>query len=105
MGVRLSLDVVSALLATQSVFRSHDGTTCCGLTPTRNLSITFSVAGSITQTSLLCRLGTYTRGRWPFTASLRRPAPISLYKLEASATPGMPGTVSTASTGLAGGAA
>jgi hypothetical protein len=24
----------SALFATQSVFKSHDGTTCCGFTPT-----------------------------------------------------------------------
>ena len=47
-GVRLPLVVFSALLATQSVFRSHDGTTCCGLRPTLNLSTTLKVAGSIT---------------------------------------------------------
>src|SRR5678816_3502681 len=33
-GVRLPRVVFSALLATHSVFKSHDGTTCCGLTPT-----------------------------------------------------------------------
>ena len=33
-GVRLPLVVFSALFATQSVFRSHDGTTCCGFSPT-----------------------------------------------------------------------
>src|SRR5882672_2017452 len=48
----------SALLVTHSVVRSHDGTMCCGLMPTLNLSITFIVAGSITYTSLDCRLGT-----------------------------------------------
>ena len=47
-GVRLPLVVFSALLATQSVFRSHDGTTCCGLRPTWNRPTTLSVAGSIT---------------------------------------------------------
>src|SRR5690348_13193743 len=39
-GVRLPLVVFSALLATQSVFRSHDGTTCCGFRPTLNLPTT-----------------------------------------------------------------
>ncbi len=38
----------SALLVTHSVFRSHDGTTCCGLSPTRNRSTTVIVAGSMT---------------------------------------------------------
>src|SRR3954464_1822744 len=33
-GVRLPLLVRSALLATQSVRRSQDGTTCCGPVPT-----------------------------------------------------------------------
>ena len=36
------------LLATHKVFKSHDGTTCCGLTPTGKRSITARVAGSIT---------------------------------------------------------
>src|SRR5664279_6578745 len=56
-GVRLALVVFSALLATQSVFRSHEGTTCCGLRPTRNLSTTAKVAGSLTQTSFDSRFG------------------------------------------------
>ena len=47
-GVRLPLVVFSALFATHSVRRSHDGTTCCGLRPTLNLSTSLKVAGSIT---------------------------------------------------------
>src|SRR5947208_10639615 len=39
--------------------------------------------------------GTYTRGRWPFTASDSLPAVVSLYRFAASDTPGMPGTVCT----------
>ena len=57
-GVRLPSVRPSALLATQSVCRSHDGTTCCGLTPTLKVSTTFSVSGSITDTVLAARLGT-----------------------------------------------
>ena len=57
-GVRLPSVRPSALLATQSVRRSQDGTTCCGLTPTLKVSITFSVSGSITETVLAARLGT-----------------------------------------------
>ena len=48
-GVRLPSVRPSALLATHSVCRSHDGTTCCGLRPTLNVSTTFIVAGSITR--------------------------------------------------------
>ena len=47
-GIRLPLFVFSALFATHSVRRSYDGTTCCGLRPTLNLSTTVNVAGSIT---------------------------------------------------------
>src|SRR5215468_3659829 len=47
-GVRLPRLVFSALLATHRVRRSHDGTTCCGLRPTLNLSTTLKLAGSIT---------------------------------------------------------
>src|ERR1700704_2467801 len=47
-GVRLPCFVFSALLATHSVRKSYDGTTCCGLRPTLNLSTTLKVAGSIT---------------------------------------------------------
>jgi hypothetical protein len=47
-GVRLPTFVFSALLATHSVRKSHDGTTCCGFRPTRNLSTTACVSGSIT---------------------------------------------------------
>jgi hypothetical protein len=43
-----SLVVRSALLVTQSVCMSHDGTTCCGLRPTLYLSMTVKVLGSIT---------------------------------------------------------
>src|SRR5258705_5918955 len=39
-GVRLPRLVFSALLATHSVRMSYDGTTCCGLRPTLNLSTT-----------------------------------------------------------------
>ena len=48
----------SALLVTQSVRRSYDGTTCCGLTPTGIVSTTFIVDGSITDTLFDWRLGT-----------------------------------------------
>jgi hypothetical protein len=57
-GVRLPLVRLSALLATQSVRRSHDGTTCCGFFPTWNVSMTFSVFGSMTDTELATRFGT-----------------------------------------------
>ena len=57
-GVRLPSVRPSALLVTQSVLRSYDGTTCCGFTPTRKRSITFRVVWSITHTSLDLRLGT-----------------------------------------------
>ena len=42
-GVTLPTFVFSALFATHSVRMSHDGTTCCGFKPTRNLSTTASV--------------------------------------------------------------
>jgi len=58
MGVRLPSGRPSALLVTHSVFRSHEGTTCCGWIPTSKRSTTFMVAGSITVTSLPWRLGT-----------------------------------------------
>src|SRR6185503_12925244 len=54
MGVRLPLSVRSALLVTQSVFKSHDGTTCCGFKPTLYLSMTLKVFGSMTYTSFDC---------------------------------------------------
>src|SRR3954471_21683758 len=47
-GVRLPSVRPSALFATQSVLRSHEGTTCCGLRPTLKRSTTVAVAGSIT---------------------------------------------------------
>src|SRR5512144_857772 len=50
-GIRLPSLRPSALFATHSVRRSHDGTTCCGLMPTLNLSTTVFVAWSITDTS------------------------------------------------------
>jgi len=57
-GVRLPVARFSALFATQSVRRSHAGTTCCGFRPTGKVAITFSVAGSITDTLLAAWLGT-----------------------------------------------
>ena len=48
----------SALFVTQSVLRSHDGTMCCGFSPTLNVLTTCIVAGSITDTSFEPRLGT-----------------------------------------------
>src|SRR5215471_10007367 len=59
-GVRLPSVRPSALLVTQSVFRSHDGTTCWGFTPTRKRSTTLNATGSITYTSFDFRFGTYT---------------------------------------------
>ena len=44
--------------STHSVFRSYDGVTCCGRRPTRIVSITLYVAGSITDTVLLSVFGT-----------------------------------------------
>jgi len=58
MGVRVPSVRPSALLVTHRVLRSHEGTTCCGFTPTGKRSTTFMVAGSITETSLPWRLGT-----------------------------------------------
>src|SRR6185295_17428168 len=77
-GVRLPSVRPSALLATQSMRRSQDGTMCCGLTPTLNVSTTFSVSGSITETVLAARLGTYTLGSAPATAGASLPAAVSL---------------------------
>src|SRR5207237_5177005 len=68
----------SALLATQSVRRSQEGTTCCGLTPTLKRSTTLNVAGSITYTSFDLRFGTYTRSSAPLTAALILPLAVSL---------------------------
>jgi hypothetical protein len=48
MGVRLPSVRPSALLVTQSVLRSYEGTMCWGLMPTRKRSTTLSVVGSIT---------------------------------------------------------
>ena len=56
--VRLPLSLFSALLATYSVFRSQLGTTCCGYSPTLKVCVTFSVAGSITDTVCAMWLGT-----------------------------------------------
>src|SRR5207247_10008627 len=58
MGVRLPSVRPSALLVTHRVFRSWEGTTCCGLIPTLKRSTIFRVAGSITYTSLDLLLGT-----------------------------------------------
>src|SRR5262245_27964598 len=99
MGVRLPSVRPSALLVTQSVLRSHEGTTCWGLTPTLNRSITFMVAGSITYTSFALTLGTYTRWRAPAVAGASFPGPVSLYRLAGSTTGGIPGTVLTAPAG------
>jgi hypothetical protein len=57
-GVTLPLMRFSALFTTQSVFRSQDGTTCCGLTPVRNRPTTFIRRGSMTVTSPEIRSGT-----------------------------------------------
>src|SRR5439155_26460340 len=101
-GVKLPSVRPSALFATHSVFRSHAGTTCCGLTPTLNVSTTFSVAGSMTDTLLSTRFGTYTRSSAPLTFGLKRLAATSLYRLVGSRTSGMPGTVTTARGAAAG---
>src|SRR3954470_2838632 len=69
-GIRLPLFVFSALFATHSVRKSHDGTTCCGFNPTLILPTTVNVAGSITYTSFDWMCGTYTRGRSCATAGL-----------------------------------
>src|SRR4051812_13970897 len=45
-------------LFTHRVFRSHDGTTCCGSAPTGTVRSTLKVFGSITVTVLLLELGT-----------------------------------------------
>ena len=57
-GVRLPSVRRSALLVTQSVRRSYDGTTCCGPWPTFKVSTTFIVDGSITDTVSERRFGT-----------------------------------------------
>jgi hypothetical protein len=57
-GVRLPSVRPSALLATHSRRKSHDGTMCCGLRPTLKVSTTVSVRGSMTDTVLERRLGT-----------------------------------------------
>ncbi|GAA3218134.1 hypothetical protein GCM10020256_21850 [Streptomyces thermocoprophilus] len=49
------------LLLTHSVFRSQDGTTCCGCRPTGIVSITSYVFGSMTETVSDSVFGTYTR--------------------------------------------
>jgi hypothetical protein len=77
-GVSAPLPRRSALFATHSVFRSQDGTTCCGLIPTLKRSTTFSVLASITQTSCERRLGTYTRGSAFATSGRTLPAAVSL---------------------------
>src|SRR5438067_449646 len=100
MGVKLPSVRPSALLATHSVRKSQDGTTCCGLMPTLNRSTTFIVAGSITDTSFDLRFGTYTRANASAAKLLTRPAAASLYKLAGSLTGGMPGTVLTAGAGV-----
>src|SRR5271157_5191994 len=78
MGVRLPLPRRIELFATQRVFRSHDGTTCCGFFPTLKWSTTLSVAGSMTYTSFDFTLGTYTRCRSPDTVGLIMFGPASL---------------------------
>src|ERR1700712_4193999 len=48
MGVRLPpAPVPLPLLFTHSFVRSHDGTTCCGVGPVANVSITLNAVGSI----------------------------------------------------------
>src|SRR5450759_2959468 len=58
MGVRLPDGWPSALFVTQRVCRSYEGTTCCGFAPTGKVSMTLSVAGSMTETLFESRLGT-----------------------------------------------
>ena len=57
-GVKLPLLRRAPLLATHKVFRSQDGTTCCGLTPTGKRSTMANVAGSMTYTLFERRFGT-----------------------------------------------
>src|SRR5574343_404527 len=81
--------VRSALLATHRVRRSHEGITCWGALPTLNLSTTLSVTGSITETSLERRFGTYTRSRSPFTAAATAPAAASATMMAARSVVGV----------------
>src|ERR1700704_3374749 len=76
-GVSVPSVRCSALLVTHRVVRSQEGTTCCGFTPTGNLSTTLSVAGSITGTSLDLRFGTYPRASALATAELSLSAVVS----------------------------
>jgi hypothetical protein len=57
-GVRLPSVRPSALFVTQSVVRSYAGTTCCGLIPTGNSSVTRIVMGSMTLTVFDLTFGT-----------------------------------------------
>ena len=77
-GVSVPSVVPSALLVTQSVLRSYDGTTCCGFRPTSNVSTTCIVAGSMTDTVLPARFGTYTRVSAPLVAGAKLSVLISL---------------------------
>ena len=77
-GVSVPSGVPSALFVTHRVLRSHDGTTCCGFKPTSKVSTTCMVDGSMTDTVLSARFGTYTRVSAPFTASLILPVAVSL---------------------------
>src|SRR5262249_51432717 len=95
-GVSVPSVRCSALLVTHSVVRSQDGTTCWGFTPTENRSTALRVAGSITVTSLDCRLGTYTRGKALAAAGLSLSAVVSLERLAGAITGGIPDTVSMA---------
>src|SRR6188474_433082 len=77
-GVKLPSVRPSALLVTQSLVMSHDGTTCCGSRPTATVRMILKVAGSITVTLALRLLGTYTNGLWFLTVALVLPAACSL---------------------------
>ena len=65
------------LLFTYRVFRSHEGTTCCGSAPVLQWSTICIVVGSITSIVFDSLLGTYTRAGTPATAGLMSFGPMS----------------------------
>src|SRR2546430_4943049 len=89
-SIGVSQPLVSLL--THNVRRSHDGTTCSGPTGTRCVSITFMVAGSITETVLLAWLGTYTRATSCRTTSASAPGRSAAYRSAGSRIGGIPGS-------------
>ena len=54
----MGVSVLPLSLLTHSVFRSQDGTTCCGWLPTGIVSMTLYVLGSMTETVSDSVLGT-----------------------------------------------